>query len=176
MYNTVTSKCMLTMHLQLGTPGEFVKIAKDARKRPFAAHLCFSDCCDSFTATILLWSVVFWGFFSTWEVLNNCLFINFIECGGQKSKKKSWKMKNKIFLFPWAIIDFFTSLKCLRLYLFIWNYSGKSFPKLAWDGKARLSAISSTSCAPLHCYLKQDLSQHLLSANGVTPCKHCLFA
>lgn len=26
-------------------------------------------------------------FFSTWEVLNNCLFINFIECGGQKSKK-----------------------------------------------------------------------------------------
>lgn len=175
MYNTVISKCVLILNLQLGTPGEFVKIAKDARKRPFAAHVWFSDICDSFTATILLGGVDFWGFFFTWEVLNNCFFINFIACGEQKSKKKI--LKNEIFLFPWAIIDFFHFTKMLKaLPLFIWNYSGKSFPKLAWDGKARFSAISSLSCAPLNCYLKQDLSQPLLSANGVTPCKHSLFA
>jgi len=44
--------------------------------------------------------------------------------------------------------------------------------KLAWDEKASLSAISSTSHAPLHSYVKEDLSQHLLSANGVTHCRH----
>lgn len=92
MYNTVISKCILTMHLQLGTPGEFVKIAKDARKRPFATHLCLSDSCDNFTATVLLWGVDF-GVFFIWEVLNNCFFINFIACGEQKSKKKSWKVE-----------------------------------------------------------------------------------
>lgn len=173
MYNTVTPKCMFTMHLQLGTPGEFVKIAKDATKWPFAAHLSFSDVCDNFTATILLWRVGF-GVFFTWEVLNNCFFTNFIACGRKKSKKKYWKIKFSYSLEQ--LLIFSASLKCLRLYLFFWNYSGKSFPKLVWEVKARLSAISSTSCALLKCYLKQDLSQHLLSANGVTPCKHCLFA
>lgn len=61
-------------------------------------------------------------------------------------------------------------LKALPLYLkLLWEIISKI--SLGW--KVRLSAISSTSCAPLNYYLKQDLSQHLLSANGVTPCKHC---
>lgn len=67
------------MHMQLGTPCEFVKIAKDARKRPFAAHLWFSDIRDNFTVQILLWG--FGGGFFTWEVLNNCSFINVITWG-----------------------------------------------------------------------------------------------
>lgn len=72
------------MHVQLCTPGEFVKIAKDARKRPFAAHLKFSDSSDNFTPQILLW--VF--FFFTWEVLN-CSFINVImwEWGRNREEK-----------------------------------------------------------------------------------------
>lgn len=47
------------MCMQLSTPDEFVKIAKDARKRSFAAHLQFSDICDNFTASILLWGFFF---------------------------------------------------------------------------------------------------------------------
>lgn len=107
-------------------------------------------------------------------MLNNCSFINVITFGGQKSRrKKCWKMNFSNCLE--AIIDFICSRKCSTLYLFIWNYSGKLFQsqKLVWDRKARLSAISSTSHALLHCYLEEDLSQHLLSANGVTPCRHC---
>lgn len=46
------------MHVQLSTPCEFVEIAKDARKRPFAAHLWFSDIHDNFTVQILLWGFV----------------------------------------------------------------------------------------------------------------------
>lgn len=151
MYNTVISKCVLILNLQLGTPGEFVKIAKDARKRPFAAHVWFSDICDSFIATILLGGVDFWGFFFTWEVLNNCFFINFIACEEQQSKKNYLEKWN--FLIPLNNNWFFLFTKMLKaLPLFFWNYSGKSFPKLAWDGKARFSAISSLSCAPLNCF------------------------
>lgn len=74
----------------------------------------------------------FWGFFHLGGVKQLFLYKFYCLWRAEILKKI---LKNKIFLFPWARIDFFTSLKCLRLYLFIWNYSGKSFPKLAWDGK-----------------------------------------
>lgn len=86
-------------------------------------------------------------------------------------------LKKEIFQLPWSnnwFYKFTKMLKTLPLYLkLLWEIVSISKISLGWE--TRLSAISSTSHAPLHCYLKEDLSQHLLPAKGVTPCRHWVF-